>query len=670
MSLSSPLLTELSSEPNGSFSVPVVGSAPAQPESAINILQPPAADCKDLYDKKEGGRINTSTTGEIRAENGQGRGRTAEDIKKRGIWKPPDWGKSTFRCQKGEKKNREVQRNRRATGDYPEVDTSNRKRRDGSLEPSADEAEAEKQNMSNTSQQGNNECIDKMQNHIQQGEIKGSLPKEGFKEGEKGRRRAPAFERNPKPRTLYSSKHPLFYPANNKNRKDRERTPPLTMDINNNRAPSRAREESRLTQSSIRSRADRPILTSTGGRGISMLLGKMLTENRVALAKAAGAARYAWGGYGEVNVQPTETQNLFIFTFSNEEIREKIWRVRPWSLSNTLTAVEKYNGRGKPEEVPMEKVAMWVQIHGMHQNQRSEQNMVVIGTHYFPGFLDLDRASLEFSGYRKFLRILVEVDLREPVPIGFDFPFTDEITGEEHCDIIDFKYERLVELCYFCGRIGHNWPTCWRMNEERKRNGIAYLSEVYNSSLKAGIDSPHRNQAASFRSSREGGKLPRLISGKGENELGKSGALEGRRGSDGGKGEGELGKPGKMEGRRWRGEVGNGGRELGREHTNPSRFHSKKGGAGIPWRGRTRDAGQRKRKIPKGDGSNKPELGDGQGSGGDGERAVFGRGTAQPGIWAANSGDCPFSWANPTSPFGPSRNTSSKSESSRPFFEC
>ncbi|CAL1383536.1 unnamed protein product [Linum trigynum] len=286
------------------------------------------------------------------------------------------------------------------------------------------------------------------------------------------------------------------------------------MEINNSRAPSRAIEEIRLTSSSSRNRGDHPILTSTGGRGISMMWGKMLSENRVALAKAAGAACYAWGGYGEVNVQPTETQNLFIFTFSNEEIREMIWRDRQWSLSNTLTAVEKYNGRGKPEEVPIEKVAMWVQIHRMHQNQRSEQNMVAIGTHYFPGLLDLDRASLEFSGYRKFLRILVEVDLKDPVPIGFDFPFIDESTGVDHCDVIDFKYERLVELCYFCGRIGHNWPTCWRMNEERKRNRVAHLSEIYNSSLKAGIDSPHMHQAANYRNSREGEGSQRSSTGR------------------------------------------------------------------------------------------------------------------------------------------------------------
>ncbi|CAI0429401.1 unnamed protein product, partial [Linum tenue] len=40
------------------------------------------------------------------------------------------------------------------------------------------------------------------------------------------------------------------------------------------------------------------------------------------------------------------------------------------------------------------------------------------------------------------------------------------------------------------------------MDEERKRNGVAYLSDVYNASLKAGIDSP--NRSGNFRNNREG----------------------------------------------------------------------------------------------------------------------------------------------------------------------
>ncbi|CAL1404854.1 unnamed protein product [Linum trigynum] len=246
-------------------------------------------------------------------------------------------------------------------------------------------------------------------------------------------------------------------------------------------------------------RGSRPQLTTNNGRGISMLLGRMLTENKVALAKASGAARYAWGKFGEVGVQPTQAQNLFIFTFKYAKIREKIWLERPWSLSHTMTALSKYEGRGDPEAVPMNKLAVWVQIHGLHQSQRSEQNVISIGTFYFSKFIDMDRASLHFHGYIRFIRMLVELEVSEPVPTGFDFPSTDEVTGREYCEVITFKYERLVELCYFCGRIGHNWPTCARMKEERKKGGQVKLSDVYTSELKAGIESPYKSSGSRSR---------------------------------------------------------------------------------------------------------------------------------------------------------------------------
>ncbi|CAL1354408.1 unnamed protein product [Linum trigynum] len=252
----------------------------------------------------------------------------------------------------------------------------------------------------------------------------------------------------------------------------------------------------RSIPSSSGGRGNRPQLISNAGRGISMLLGKMLSENKIALAKAAGAARYAWGRYGEVGVQPTQAQNLFIFTFKDAQTRERIWLERPWSLSNTMTVLEKYDGRGEPEAAPMNNLAVWVQIHGLHQSHRCGQNVVSIGTFYFNKFIDLDRASLHFNLYRRFIRMLAEVDIREPVPTGFDFPSTVEVTGQEICEVISFKYERLVELCYFRGRIGHNWPTCARMKEERKKGGHVQLSEIYTAELKAGIDSPYRSSGS------------------------------------------------------------------------------------------------------------------------------------------------------------------------------
>ncbi|CAL1388444.1 unnamed protein product [Linum trigynum] len=195
-----------------------------------------------------------------------------------------------------------------------------------------------------------------------------------------------------------------------------------------------------------------------------------------------------------------------------------------------MTALAKYEGRGDSEAVPMNKLAVWVQIHGLHQSQRSEQNIISIGTFYFRKFIDMDRASLHFNGYRRFTRMLAEVEVSEPVPTGFDFPFTDEATGREYCEEITFKYERLVELCYFCGRISHNRPTCTRMKEERKKGGHVKLSDIYTSELKAGIDSPYKSSGSRSRVEEEEPWCPSTDQEAWRDHYSSGGLIDGRDG--------------------------------------------------------------------------------------------------------------------------------------------
>ncbi|CAL1402374.1 unnamed protein product [Linum trigynum] len=507
MPLSSLSLTDTFSEPsNGSFSIPLAGTPPALAKSNLvtkshykNLPHPPTLHKDDISTINPGAGKILMLIGLLGEEPKDG-------FKKREVWKPPDSGNkgspSQSRGRRSKwKRGKSVAKS--LIGEY----AIHLEQNEDNIEPRASVMTVGKQGKALPNPLMNTKAIDKKDSYLIQEGREVNRRGKGFKGRWKRGREGCAHISS----TAADSPWLLLVslPTFSKEKIPLSQTKfqtkllcPRMESINNEANTNQGRGS--LVQSLTRGRGGRLILSSTGGRGMSMLLGKMLTESKVALAKAAGAARYAWGSYGEVNIQPTETPNLFLFTFKSMEIRDKIWEERPRSLSNTMTAIEKYNGRGKPEDVSIEKMAMWVQIHGLHQNQRSEENMVAIGSSYLLELLDIDRASLECTGYRRFLRILVEVDIRKPVPVGFNFPFLDEFTGVEHCDAIEFKYERLVELCYFCGRIVHNWPTCRRMNEERKKNGVAYLSDVYTASLKAGIDSPHRSSAAQARNRGEG----------------------------------------------------------------------------------------------------------------------------------------------------------------------
>ncbi|CAA0820085.1 Unknown protein [Striga hermonthica] len=59
-----------------------------------------------------------------------------------------------------------------------------------------------------------------------------------------------------------------------------------------------------------------------------------------------------------------------------------------------------------------------------------------------------------------FLKILVVVDTKEPIPRCTNVKLGDERVR------VSFRYERLVDLCYYCGRIGHLDRNCGERMED------------------------------------------------------------------------------------------------------------------------------------------------------------------------------------------------------------
>lgn len=59
------------------------------------------------------------------------------------------------------------------------------------------------------------------------------------------------------------------------------------------------------------------------------------------------------------------------------------------------------------------------------------------------------------EGSHSFLRVRVQIDSRAPLPPGFWF--NHSATEDTWAD---FRYERLSDLCFRCGRLGHIINTC------------------------------------------------------------------------------------------------------------------------------------------------------------------------------------------------------------------
>ncbi|CAL1367967.1 unnamed protein product [Linum trigynum] len=259
-------------------------------------------------------------------------GEEAEDgVKKREVWKPPDGGNKGFPSQSRGRRSKWKRGKSIAKSlicDY----AIHLEQNGGNIEPRASVMTGEKQGKALPSPLKNKEAIDKKDSYrIQEGrEVnrRGKSFKGRWKRGREGCAHIfstaayspwfllvsiPTFSKEKIPLSQTKSQTKLLCPR---------------MESINNEANTNQGRGS-LVQSSTRGRGGRLVLSSIGGRGMSILLGKMLTESKVVVAKATGAARYTWGCFGEVNIQPTETPNLFLFTFNSMEIRDKIWRDRP-----------------------------------------------------------------------------------------------------------------------------------------------------------------------------------------------------------------------------------------------------------------------------------------------------------------------------------------------------
>lgn len=104
------------------------------------------------------------------------------------------------------------------------------------------------------------------------------------------------------------------------------------------------------------------------------------------------------------------------------------------------------------DELNFDRLAMWVQVHELSLTVCNAANARQIGDSV-GRFLEADdpKAAL----HRHYLRVRVEVNVKEPLPTGFKWN-----NEQGHEKWATFKFERLSDFCYGCGRLSHTSQNC------------------------------------------------------------------------------------------------------------------------------------------------------------------------------------------------------------------
>lgn len=139
---------------------------------------------------------------------------------------------------------------------------------------------------------------------------------------------------------------------------------------------------------------------------------------------------------------------MFKFYFGNKKDRDGIFHGRSWSLNGALLILKEWSEEEATGSIQFDTTTFHVQIHGLppkylHQNSTEKiSNQIDI--------LHQESIIKRCVVGHRFICIRVDIDTEAPIPAGF---FQDKPNGEESW--IQFKYERLSELCYNCGALDH-----------------------------------------------------------------------------------------------------------------------------------------------------------------------------------------------------------------------
>lgn len=124
----------------------------------------------------------------------------------------------------------------------------------------------------------------------------------------------------------------------------------------------------------------------------------------------------------------------------------------PWSVNGHCYNLRLCHGNMSADEVDFTKVLMWVQVQGLSLDMLNAKNAECIGSS-IGRFIAVETE--QTMKQRTFLRLQLEIDTARSLMAGFWWVNSE---GQERWTSV--RYERLSDLCFGCGRIGHTSHNC------------------------------------------------------------------------------------------------------------------------------------------------------------------------------------------------------------------
>ena len=154
---------------------------------------------------------------------------------------------------------------------------------------------------------------------------------------------------------------------------------------------------------------------------------------------------------------------------------DQILQSQPWSFDKYLVMLQRYDSDILVRDLVFTKALFWVQVHNLLV--RFMNTKVAEGICDIVGEIQKSTKVVDDDGIY-FMRVRVSIDITLPLCRGRVITMEN---GEKHW--VNFKYERLPNFCFWCGRLNHSDKDCTLWIESK--GTLSPDSQQFNSSLKA-----------------------------------------------------------------------------------------------------------------------------------------------------------------------------------------
>lgn len=183
----------------------------------------------------------------------------------------------------------------------------------------------------------------------------------------------------------------------------------------------------------------------------SSLIGKILAPRTISFDQIVSLFKRLWNPKGILSCKPLE-DNTVIFTFENLADKIRVQKGSPWLLDKCLMLLENATPDMVISKLSFSVCPFWIQLHGLPLALLNK-NFASLAGNSIGHFLEVD-TDIFGSVIGRYLRIRVEININKPLRRILQIDYKGKNLR------ILLKYERLPELCFYCGLIGHTFKDC------------------------------------------------------------------------------------------------------------------------------------------------------------------------------------------------------------------